>query len=91
MLTTLLKRVFGKASQIVPPCTPEHQIGRRHGIVFNNLGGMGDCLLCLRCGLESYDDFNVMFITWEEMRPASKADWPAITVARNLPNGINNK
>ena len=53
---------------------------------------MGDAKLCLRCGLEAYDDSGLVFYHLEEYRHVrGPDDWPAIEAARNLPGGIHRK
>lgn len=76
-------------SRTIPPCAPGRQFGR-HGEVIDGLGGMGDAKLCLRCGLEAYDDTGVMFAARESLRQTrGRPDWGAIEVARSLPGGLH--
>jgi hypothetical protein len=75
----------------LPPCAPGRQFGR-HGEVLDGLGGMGDARLCLRCGLEAYDDSGLLFAARESLRDVEAPDdWPAIEAARALPGGIHSK
>lgn len=48
---------------------------------------MGDGMLCLNCGYESYDAWPIG--TAARAVEVTREMWPAIEKARNLPGGIN--
>jgi hypothetical protein len=87
----IFSRLFGKRAPTPVQCSPIDQRGE-HGQLIGGLGGMGDAILCLRCGLERYEehwpaayrlraDYNWYPDRKEEV-------WAQIKVARQLPGGI---
>lgn len=58
-----------------------------HGRLVGGLGGMGDAILCLRCGREKYEEH---WAPWDvaRARTCTDADQEAVAAARALPGGI---
>lgn len=59
-----------------------------HGELIGGLGGMGDAIICLRCGREKYEEhWNPIEVA--RARDVTEEDWPRIEAARALPGGLD--
>ena len=83
MIRKLFTRLIGVAK-----CRPGKQFGL-HGVVLDNLGGMSDAKLCLRCGKERYDDSRTFGPAQVVRSSVGEWDHEAIRKARKLPGGID--
>lgn len=61
-----------------------------HGRLIGGLGGMGDAIVCLRCGAEAYEEH---WLPWNRFRAeeCTADNQHLVVAARDLPGGINAK